>query len=116
MTPQQAMQRINELGSHIWMVRTFLKHSEEAAEDEELMEVPRELYDFMLALGAPWAERDEAAYLKTARKKFGKLKKAVEHFAELQPEISNHTNFEMALLSLRTAAAEIGQVLEQSKG
>ena len=43
MSPADAMHRINELTSHVWMVRTFLKHCEEAAEDDELMEIPRGL-------------------------------------------------------------------------
>jgi hypothetical protein len=42
------------------MVRAFIKHSEEAAEDEELAEVHRELYDFMLALGGPLKAGDAA--------------------------------------------------------
>ena len=47
----QKMLELDQQLSHVWMVRTFLKHSDEAAEDEELAEVHRELYDFMLALG-----------------------------------------------------------------
>ena len=36
LSDQQRMQRLDELLSHVWMVRTFLKHSEEAEEDDEL--------------------------------------------------------------------------------
>ena len=39
------MQRIDALLSHVWMVRTFLKHSEEAEDDERLCVVQRDLYD-----------------------------------------------------------------------
>jgi hypothetical protein len=109
-----AMARIDTLLSHVWMVRAFLKHSEEAEEDEELAEVHRTLYDYMLALGGPLKDNDAAAYLKQANKKFKKLQRATEHFAEIQPEISNHTNFEMAVRSLTAAVAEIGQVLESA--
>ena len=35
------------------MVRAFVKHSDEATEDDELASVHRDLYDYMLALGAP---------------------------------------------------------------
>ncbi len=45
------MQALDKQVAHVWMVRTFLKHSDEAAEDEELASVHRDLYDFMLALG-----------------------------------------------------------------
>ena len=112
MTPDKAMKRIDDLASHVWMVRTFIKHSEEAAEDDELAEVYRELYDFAHALGAPLKEGDAETYLKTVKKKFAKLRRATELFGEIQPEISCHTNFQMAAHSLRTAVREIGEVLE----
>ena len=64
MTPDDAMRRVEELLSHVWMVRTFLKHSDEAADDDELMDVVRELYDYSLALGGPWKEQNAAEYLK----------------------------------------------------
>ena len=72
------MQRIEELCSHVWMVRTFLKHSEEAEEDDELREVHRDLYDFMLALGPALENQDTATFLKQAKKKLSKLKRATE--------------------------------------
>jgi len=109
--PQNEMQRIDALLSHVWMVRTFLKHCEEAEDDEDLCDVHRALYDYMLALGAPLEAGDEAAYLKQARKKLTRLKKAVELFNSIQPEISSHTNFQMAALSLRTAVAEVEAIL-----
>jgi hypothetical protein len=109
------MTRIDTLLSHVWMVRAFLKHSEEAEEDVELAEVHRRLYDYMLALGGPLKENDAAAYLKQAGKKYKKLQRATELFVEIQPEISNHTNFQMAVRSLTAAVREIGQVLEAAK-
>jgi len=107
------MQLADELLSHVWMVRTFLKHSEEAEEDEELQEVHRALYDYMLALGSPLSSGDAEAYLKIARKKLGKLKKATELFLEIQPEISTHTNFNMSAQSLRRAVNELAELLQK---
>jgi len=107
------MQRIDDLVSHVWMVRTFIKHSEEAEEDDELAEVHRELYDYAHALGPPLKAGDALAFLKTAKKKFSKLRKAQELFSEIQPEISGHTNFQMAERSLRLAVQEIAQTLEE---
>ena len=107
------MQRIDTMLSHVWMVRTFLKHSDEAEEDDELREVHRTLYDYMLALGAPLKAGDSDAYLKQARKKYSKLKRATDEFLELQPEISTHTNFQMAAHSLRAAVGEFGQLLDR---
>ena len=51
MTPKEKMQRIDDLLSHVWVVRTLIKHSEEAEEDEELLELQRMLYDYMLEDG-----------------------------------------------------------------
>ena len=105
------MLRIDGLLTHVWMVRTFIKHSEELEEDEELGDVQRELYDYMLALGTAWKAQDSAAYLKQARKKIAKLRQATELFAEIQPEVSTHTNFQMAVASLKLAVSEIENVL-----
>lgn len=112
LSPADRMHRIDTLLSHVWMVRTFLKHSDEAEDDEELCDVHRALYDYMLALGAPLKAADPAAYLRQARKKYAKLKQACELFREIQPEISQHTNFCMAAQSLTAAVGEIGPLLE----
>ncbi len=111
MTADEIMRRVDTLLSHVWMVRTFVKHSEEAEEDDELHDVHRALYDYMLALGGPFKSNDAEAYLKQARKKLSKLKKATELFLEIQPEISTHTNFQMSAQSLSTAVSEIEELL-----
>jgi len=112
LSPQDAVKRIDTLLSHVWMVRTFLKHSEEAAEDDEVQEVHRELYDYMLALGGKLAADDAEAYLKQARKKLSKLQRASDLFVEIQPEVSGHMNFQMAAQSLTAAVREIRDILE----
>ena len=111
MTPYEAMQRIDDLLSHVWMVRTFLKHSDEVQEDEELNDIYRTLYDYMHALGEPAKRGDADEYLRQAQKKFSKLRAATHRFSELQPEISTHTNFQMAARSLRAAVEGVGAVL-----
>src|SRR5438132_3335321 len=111
MSPTDLIHAIDTQLSHVWMVRAFLKHSEEAAEDGELAEVHRELYDYMLALGGPLKENNAEEYLKLARKKLGKLKRAMELFERIQPEVSQHTNFFMAAVSLKAAVSEVGQLL-----
>jgi cob(I)alamin adenosyltransferase len=112
MNANDAMQRIDTLLAHVWMVRTFLKHSDEAAEDDELASVHRELYDCMLALGPALQANDPSAYLKMARKKLARLRRATELFVEIQPEISTHTNFQMAARSLTAAVAEVARELD----
>lgn len=113
MTPKETMLRIDTLLSHVWMVRTFLKHSEEAEEDDELCQVYRGLYDYVLALGPPCEAGDAEAYLRQAVKKFAKFRKSVELLAEIQPEISDHTNFKMAVRSAKAVVQEVGALLER---
>lgn len=108
---QQLVKRIDDVLSHVWMVRTFLKHSEEAEEDDELRDVHRDLYDYMLALGAPLQAGDHKKYLKVAKKKLKRLKSANSLFTEIQPEISSHTNFQMAAHSLRLCVAQVIELL-----
>ena len=116
MTPDERMQRIETLLSHVWMVRAFVKHSDEAVDDDELASVHRELYDYMLALGAPLKAGDADAYLRLARKKFSKLSQASELFRNIQPDVSSHTNFQMAVQSLSAAVAGIGELLKKEEG
>lgn len=99
--------------SHVWMVRAFLKHSDEAADDEELAEVHRGLYDYMLALGPSLDAVDAVRYLRIARKKIGKLRAAAQSFRELQPEVSGHMNFRMAAKSLTLAVQRIDELLRE---
>ena len=112
MTAHDAMQRIDTLLSHVWMVRAFIKHSDEAAEDDELASVHRDLYDVMLAVGAAVQAGDPVAYLRQARKKLGRLRRATELFVRIQPEISTHTNFQMAARSLVAAVERIGREID----
>jgi cob(I)alamin adenosyltransferase len=112
LSPSDLMRLIDTQLAHVWMVRAFLKHSEEAAEDDELAEVHRELYDYMLALGGPLQEGQAEEYLKLAHKKFAKLRRATELFVRIQPEVSQHTNFIMAAASLQAAIGEIDRLLK----
>lgn len=111
-TESEFVERIDGLLSHVWMVRAFLKHCEEAEEDEELRDVQRALYDYMLALGGPLKDGNHAKYLKQAKKKLKKLRTANELFKEIQPEISSHTNFQMAVVSLDLAVKQVGELIE----
>ncbi|NOY41348.1 MAG: amidohydrolase [Planctomycetes bacterium] len=111
MTSGDAMRQIDALVSHVWMVRAFIKHSEEAEDDSELRDIQHALYDYMLALGSAWKEQNAEAYLKQAKKKLGKLRQATDQFVAIQPEVSTHMNFQMAAASLRFAVGEIEVIL-----
>ena len=80
---------------------------------DELLEVHRSLYDYMLALGGPLRDGDHLKYMKQAKKKLKKLKAANELFQEIQPEISSHTNFQMAAVSLNIAVEQIGNLIDR---
>ncbi len=112
LSPEERMHAIDHELSHVWMVRTFLKHCDESAEDEELASVHRDLYDFMLALGPSYEAGDVPRYLRLAKKKFRRLAKAAELFHEIQPEVSGHMNFKMASHSLRISVERIGRLLD----
>lgn len=113
MDASEKMNCLEQLFSHVWMVRTFLKHAEEAEEDDELREVHRTLYDVMLSLGPALEANDSTAYVRQAKKKLRKLREATELFIEIQPEVSTHTNFQMAARSLRGCVDEIVSVIER---
>ncbi|TWU48033.1 hypothetical protein Poly59_48770 [Rubripirellula reticaptiva] len=105
--PMSRVRAIDDQVAHVWMVRTFLKHADEAEEDEDLRDVVRNLYDFILAVGPVAEVEDPAVYLKMAKKKLGRLRKATELYEVIQPEVSGHTNFAMAARSLRLAVDRI---------
>ncbi|WP_404309283.1 amidohydrolase [Neorhodopirellula lusitana] len=109
--PMERIRGIDCELTHVWMVRTFLKHCDEAEEDDDLREVVRDLYDFILAVGPVDAVDDPATYLKMAKKKLRRLRGATELYETIQPEVSGHTNFIMAARSLRLAVNKIEQLV-----
>ena len=109
----ETVRAIDRQVAHLWMVRTFLKHADESEDDEELRSVVRDIYDFILAVG-PIDEAETAkGYVKMAKKKLSRLRKATELYEEIQPEVSGHTNFVMAAKSLRLALDAIGETLKR---
>jgi hypothetical protein len=111
MTAEQAAQRINTLLAHAWMVRTFLKHSDEVQEDEEMLEVHRMIFDYIRALEPSYQRQDFKEYLHRAKGKLPKLKRVADFFAREFRRISDHTNFQMAAMSLSACVREIEEVL-----
>ena len=115
MTPQQAVERLNVVFAHAWMVRTFLKHAEEIQDDEELLDVPRTVFDYVRATEPAHQRGDVQEYLRRARSKLPKLRRAAELFAQEFRRVSDHTNFQMAVLSLSGCVREIEEVLAAVK-
>ena len=111
MTSEDAMIRLQGVLAHLWMVRTFLKHAEEIQDDEELLDVPRTLFDYTRAVEPAFQRNDPKEYLHRIRGKLPKLRRAAELFQSQFRRASAHTNFEMAALSLNAAVRQIEEVL-----
>lgn len=111
MTAEEAMERINAIMAHAWMVRNFLKHADEVQENEEMLEVHRMIYDFIRAAEPSYQRKDTAEYLHRVKGKLSKLRKQAEFFAGAWNTVSTHTNFEMASRSLTTCVRHIEEVL-----
>ena len=110
MSPAEAVERLNVQLAHLWMIRTFLKHADEVMEDEQLVEIPRLLYDSIRAVEPAFLAGDHATYLRRLKGKLSKLKRGAELFAREYKRVSAHTNFEMASLSLSGAVRQMEEV------
>ena len=110
MSPQQAVERLNTVLAHAWMIRTFLKHADEIQESEEMLEVPRTLYDSIRAVEPALQRGDLASYLRRLKGKLPKLHRAAEYLALHFREFSPHTNFEMASASLTGVVRQMEEI------
>ena len=110
MTPQDAVARLNTVLAHAWMVRTFLKHADEIQASEDMLDVPRTLYDTIRAVEPAHLRGDLADYLRRLKGKLPKLRRAADYFAAHFKEFSPHTNFEMAAASLLGVAKQMEEI------
>jgi hypothetical protein len=78
-----------------------LKHADEIQGSEEMLAVPRTLYDGIRAVEPAYQRGDWPTYLRRLKGKLPKFRKAAEYYAAHFKEFSPHTNFEMAALSLQ---------------
>jgi hypothetical protein len=114
-SPEDAVARLQGVLAHLWMVRTFLKHAEEIQDDEELLDVPRTLFDYVRATEPAAQRNDTKEYLHRIRGKLPKLRRAAEILQNDYRRVSAHTNFEMAALSLTVCVRQIEEVLAALK-
>ena len=110
MTPKEAVERLNFVLAHLWMIRNFLKHADEVQEDEEMLDVHRLLYDSIRAVEPAHQRGDTAEYLRRLKGKLGKLRRSAEFFAREFKRASPHTNFEMASLSYSGAVKQMEEI------
>jgi hypothetical protein len=111
MTPEAAMERINAVLAHAWMVRTFLKHAEEIQEDPDFLEVPRTIFDYIRAVEPSYKRRDAKEYMRRASGKLSKLRRAALYLTANVARVSDHTNYQMASASLSACVKEIEETL-----
>ncbi len=111
MTPAEAVERLNTVLAHAWMVRNFLKHADEVQDDEEMLDVHRTIFDFIRAVEPSSQRGDAKQYLHRLRGKLPKLRRAAEFFAREFRRVSSHTNFEMAATSLTGCVRQIDEIL-----
>lgn len=113
MKPEDAMERIDLVMAHAWMVRNFLKHADEVQEDEGMLDVHRTIFDFIRAAEPSRERGDVQEYLRRVKGKLSKLRRAAEHLAREWRNVSSHTNFEMASKSLTGCVRQIEELLAQ---
>ena len=107
------VERSQKLMSHAWMIRTFVKHSDEVDDFPELNEMARTIFDVFRAVETQ--VQDPAGYFKTVRKKLGKLKAAAEQFEKDTWHASTHTNFQQAAIAARFLGEQLTELLEQAE-
>ena len=101
--------RVTALLAHLWMVRTFVKHSEEAEEFPELLELPRVAFDAARALESRLD--DESQLVRMLAKKLPGLRRAAAKFKTDAAAASTHTNWQQAGVSLDAVVAELTRLL-----
>jgi hypothetical protein len=115
MSPEEAVERLNTILAHAWMVRTFLKHADEIQDDEELLDVPRTIFDCVRAVEPSYLHKDAKEYLLRAGGKLAKLRRVAALFEREYKRVSDHTNFEMAARSLSGCVRAMEEVLAAVK-
>jgi hypothetical protein len=110
LSPPEIVKRCQQVFANAWMVRTFVKHSEEVGDYPELMGIARAIFDTARALETRVDNPDK--YLHMLRKKIGKLRKAADQFRTDAPIASSHTNFQQAVISVDFCIEQLEELLQ----
>ena len=103
--------RFQKTMAHAWMVRTFIKHSDEVEDYPELMGITRSVFDMSRAIENKID--DPATYFRFARKKIAKLKAASAQFKQDAWSASTHTNFQQAVMSMEYCVEQLEAILAE---
>ena len=110
---RQLVARAQMTLAHAWMVRAFVRHSNEVEDFPELHEIGRAVFDLARALET--RVDDPPGYLRMLSKKLAKFRLAVEQFATDAPKASSHTNFAMAVISIKGCVTELEAIVAASR-
>ena len=113
MTAEEIVNQCQTVMAHAWMVRTFIKHSDEVETFPELMGIVRAVFDASRALET--RVNEPAAYLHMLGKKIGKLRQAAEQFRVDAPLASAHTNFQQAVISMDACVRQLQELLNAGR-
>lgn len=109
----EIVEECQDVMAHAWMVRTFVKHSEEVEDFPELMGMVRSVFDTSRALETRL--RDPTGYIKMLGKKIVGLRRATERFRIDAPLASTHTNFQQAVRSMDICLGRLEQLLDEGR-
>src|SRR5262249_30745391 len=110
-----AVERLSIILAHLWMVRTFLKHADEIQGDEELLDVPRTLFDSVRATEPARERGDHAEFLNRLSGKLSKIRRVAELFQRGYKRVPDHTNFQMAAQSLSGCVRQMEEIFGELK-
>lgn len=110
MSPEDLVQECQNELAHAWVVRAFVRHCDEAEDFPEITAIGRAIFDLTRALET--RVDDPSGFFRMLRKKLGKFRQAAEQFASEAPQVSTHTNFQQAVISIRAVADRLEQLLE----
>lgn len=112
-TLEELVERCQQELAHAWVVRAFLRHSDEIDDFPELTPICRAIFDFSRALETRL--EDPVGYFKMLTKKLGKFRLAVEEYGRVIPDISTHTNFQQSVISLKATVQMLDACLNHAR-
>ena len=107
------VRRSQKVMAHGWMVRTFIKHSDEVEDYPELNEMARTIFDVFRAVETQ--VEDPQSYFKTVRKKLAKLSAASEQFEKDAWHASTHTNFQQAAIAAKFLGEQLLELVAEAE-
>jgi predicted DNA-binding protein len=110
---QALVVRSQKVMAHGWMIRTFIKHSDEVEDYPELNEMARTIFDVFRAVETQ--VEDPLSYFKTVRKKLGRLSSAAEQFEKDAWHASTHTNFQQAAIAARFLGEQLQDLVTEAE-